>query len=349
MEEAKSFLSHALNTSGAYFINMRGDIYWGKGPFQELSLPPESGIAFYVNKFELTDPYPWKVPSSYQVLTHEEILAQRMCPSLELTEDEPLAPLKFAEVFQQIQTEIRLGALQKSVPVVTQTLIPNTCAVQRQIVEAFLGAQKPWYGYAYWNEERGFAGASPEWLFCQKDKELYTMALAGTASLEEESIFSVDDKEIKEHEYVAQTLVEKLGDYGVVDAKSREILKLDKLIHFLTKIHVHMESFVPLNEIIRRLHPTPALGCLPRTSHTSTLMKKWREMLHTPEYFGSPFGLLCEGQFECLVAIRGLHWDKQTLSLPSGCGIIEDSRMTQEWNELRLKRAAVLRILQSIA
>jgi isochorismate synthase EntC len=46
-----------------------------------------------------------------------------------------------------------------------------------------------------------------------------------------------------------------------------------------------------------------------------------------------------------VVAIRGICWQGDTISLPSGCGIVGGSAFDHEWRELRLKREAVLRLL----
>jgi menaquinone-specific isochorismate synthase len=68
---------------------------------------------------------------------------------------------------------------------------------------------------------------------------------------------------------------------------------------------------------------------------------KWRESLGCPPAFGAPFGLWHEGVFRAVVAIRGIWWQQHRIMLPAGCGVIEASRMVNEWRELRLKREAV--------
>jgi len=71
------------------------------------------------------------------------------------------------------------------------------------------------------------------------------------------------------------------------------------------------------------------------------MLLEWRERLGCPDCFGSPFGLLKDGEFTSVVAIRGIHWDGDLVQIPSGCGVIEASRLVNEWRELRLKREAV--------
>ena len=217
----------------------------------------------------------------------------------------------------------------------------------RALGQAFAKVGDPKICYGWMDAEGGFAGATPELLFSLKDRTLHTMALAGTARSEEREILAVDEKEIREHEYVAQTLVSKLLDLGQVERLSREILDLGPIVHFLTTIGLDLNSPQIAEDLLRRLHPTPALGPLPRTEETLGRLLDWRRRLGCPLQFGAPFGLWDDGRFDAIVAIRGIWWDGPQLMLPTGCGIIEASRLVNEWRELRLKREAVKRFLSN--
>jgi menaquinone-specific isochorismate synthase len=72
-----------------------------------------------------------------------------------------------------------------------------------------------------------------------------------------------------------------------------------------------------------------------------SMLLEWRNQLGCPAEFGAPFGLLYEGTFHSVVAIRGIWWKGRQVMLPAGCGVIEAGRMVNEWRELRLKREAV--------
>jgi menaquinone-specific isochorismate synthase len=171
------------------------------------------------------------------------------------------------------------------------------------------------------------------------------MALAGTARSEDRDVFAVDEKEIREHEYVAQSLVAKLVDLGQLERQPREILDLGSIVHFLTLIRLDLHAAMGIGELLRRLHPTPALGPLPRTGATMDKLLEWRCRLGCPPEFGAPFGLWDNGRFDAVVAIRGIWWDDKQLRCPAGCGVIEASRLVNEWRELRLKREAVKHFL----
>jgi menaquinone-specific isochorismate synthase len=253
--------------------------------------------------------------------------------------------MPFSCVFQEIMTCIRQGMIEKTVPVVTER--GHVDRSPAQAIMAAMSAQvSPLQSYGWVAEADGFAGATPELLFSLDGLNLETMALAGTARQEDEAVFGVDEKEIREHEYVAQTLVSKLLDLGLLKRRERRVLQLGSIVHFLTGISVELERRQDPAYLLKRLHPTPALGPLPRTDETMSMLAGWRERLECPGEFGAPFGVWDCGRFEAVVAIRGLWWDGNRVSLPAGCGIIEASRLVNEWRELRLKRDAVKRFVR---
>ena len=308
----------------------------GYGPFTKSSQCPTDGIAFYRNDFGLTHEQPWLIPSRWEVLSANEISA----PSLPQIEWQTPDASSFAQVFQDISLAIRKGVFEKTVPVSVehgQCINGDLSA----LMHAFARVPAPKISYAWIEEYRGFSGATPELLFALKGRSLETMALAGTARSEEREILAVDEKEIREHEFVAQSLVAKLADLGALIRHERSILDLGPIVHFQTLIDVALEDGISVDALLRKLHPTPALGPLPRTKETMQLLLGWRQLLGCPAEFGAPFGLWFEDTFRAVVAIRGIWWENDRVMLPAGCGVIEPSRMVNEWRELRLKRDAV--------
>lgn len=328
----------------AWLVKRDGTMVIGHGPFHASGEAPSAGVAFYVQNFALTDPTPWKIPSRVERVNSAEIATRYKCfPVLDCHWESP-DPALFSVVFQEVMSSIHGGVFEKTVPVVTElgTAMSNPEAA---LLAAMSRQVAPLQSYGWVQRDSGFAGATPELLFSLEGNRLETMALAGTARSEDRDVFAVDEKEIREHEYVAQTLVSKLVDLGTVNRRAREILDLGSIVHFLTLFGLDLESSQTPEMLIRRLHPTPALGPLPRTAETLSLLIEWRERLGCPSEFGAPFGLWDEGKFAAIVAIRGIWWDGNRLILPAGCGIIEASRLVNEWRELRLKREAVKRFL----
>jgi menaquinone-specific isochorismate synthase len=319
----------------AVFGTRTGEILVGFGPFTALDEPPGGGIAFYKNDFSLSVEKPWLVPTRVEVVERPPKLEPRSGP---MTWSEP-DPAGFTEVFREISDAISSGSLEKSVPVVTEKGRGNRSP--DQLLARLVGLPKELRPYGWIGEESGFLGATPEVLFRYFDGRIYTMALAGTARHDERRLFALDEKEIREHEFVAQTLISKLSDLGMVIRGDRDILDLGRLIHFQTLIKVELYKYEEIKTLMERLHPTPALGSLPRTPETLGHLYEWRERLGCPVEFGAPFGLWRDGDFEALVAIRMVAWEGDQFLLPSGCGVIHESRLVNEWRELALKRGAV--------
>lgn len=330
----------------AWLAKDDGTAVVGHGPFTDSPEAPADHTAFYLQDFALNDPAPWKIPSRVEHIPARDLAARLSAttPPLDCVWQAPDAN-GFSSVFQEILSAIHSGTFEKTVPVITECG-SSTHPPGPVIAAAMLRQAAPLRSYGWIAEDHGFAGATPELLFTLRGRHLETMALAGTARSDDRDVFAVDEKEIREHEYVAQTLVAKLAELGRISRKSREILNLGLIVHFLTLIQVELDSDLAPADLLRRLHPTPALGPLPRTAETMARLVGWRSRLGCPLGFGAPFGLWDpENGFEALVAIRGIWWQGRNLMLPAGCGIIEASRLVSEWRELRLKREAVKRFL----
>lgn len=326
-----------------------GQWFVGYGECVSSAVCPTEGSAFYVNDYSLRDPAPWKRFSECLVVDDlRELLAdggEGEGLEVEWQETEVEA---FAAVFGEIQEAIAAGELVKSVPVMAQLghLVSGGAQTLLAAMQRALEAESlPLLGYAWSDDESGHCGLTPEVLFRLRKGRLTTMALAGTANAEEKEVFAFDQKEIREHEFVAQTLVSKLSEIGMVRCEKREILDLGALVHFYTPMEVFLYGGYDYQKLVEHLHPTPALGPLPRTQQTLEQLNAWRESLGCPQWFGAPFGCYHEGVLQVLVAIRGLGWQEGgQVVLPVGCGVIEESSLINEWRELGLKRLAVKRL-----
>ncbi|MBB5351877.1 menaquinone-specific isochorismate synthase [Haloferula luteola] len=317
-----------------------GKVLVGRGPFRASAVAPESGAAFYRNDFGLSSDLPWWIPAEWALMEPAALAREWEGEEPPRVAWEALDASPFAGVFQEITTSIRWGIFEKTVPVVVERGSFVAGAGPSLAVRALAGPP-PLVPYGWVDGRGGFAGMSPEHLLMLEGRMLRTMALAGTARAEEREVLAVDEKEIREHEFVAQALVSKLGDLGRLERGAREVLDLGPIVHFHTPIEVALDRDESVESLIRRLHPTPALGPLPRTGETMSRLQTWRERLGAPVEFGAPFGAWVNGVARVLVAIRGVWWRGEDVKLPAGCGVIEASRLVNEWRELRLKREAV--------
>lgn len=333
--------------SMAWLARRDGSVIVGHGPFEEAAEAPAGAVAFYIQDFALCSKTPWKIPARYERLAAADWAAAFQDVEPAQCEWKPLDAAPFSVVFQEVMSSIHSGVFEKTVPVVTESGITRQSPAAA-IRAAVCRQPSPLQSYGWFHPDAGFAGATPELLVALNGRHLETMALAGTARSEDREVFAVDEKEIREHEYVAQTLVSKLLDLGQLERKSREIIDLGPIVHFLTSIDLELHTELSPDQLIHRLHPTPALGPLPRTDVTMAKLLEWRHRLNCPEGFGAPFGVWDDGAFCSVVAIRGVWWNGHNVRIPAGCGIIEASRLVNEWRELRLKREAVKRFLEPV-
>lgn len=330
-------------TDFAFFRLPDGRAWLGLGPFAESANMPE-GTAFYVNDFNLADAKPWKVPSRLVEVTSSAALDEVTggANGLRVLWEKPKTE-GFKMAFRRIRREVLSGRLTKMVPVLTECGTAE--GEPAALLHAVLNAPNNLWGYARSMNGSGFLGATPELLFQREGNEVKTMALAGTAKPGADADFLTDVKEIEEHEIVAKFLAERLGTLGPVQRDERHLCEAAGLRHFQTSLWVNCPESPDSNQLVELLHPTPAVGCLPRDDEWLAKLHEYRALLKVPGFFGAPFGFSHEGAQHFVVSIRGLGWEDKKITLPSGCGIVGGSAFDHEWRELRLKREAVVRLL----
>lgn len=335
-------------TEFALFRLPDGRAWLGEGPFTSLAeAPAAGGGAFYVNDFDLSDPRPWKVPSRLHPVTREELprvihLNGSLPPKIHWAKP---ATEWFKMAFRRIRREVLAKKIEKMVPVLTEsgTLVSGD---PKRLLEAVMAAPDNMWGYAHVTADGGFLGATPELLFKTHGESLETMALAGTAKPGQQDAFLDDVKEIEEHEIVVRFLIDRLQSLGHVTRQERSLCETSGLIHFQSCLKVTLAEKTDPALLVPLLHPTPAVGCLPRDEASLAKLREYRQQLQVPGFFGAPFGFIeGDGTAHMVVAIRGLCWSGDAIRLPSGCGIVGGSAFDHEWRELRLKREAVLRLL----
>jgi isochorismate synthase EntC len=312
--------------------------FWGKSA---QARQPESYPAVFTCDFLLTEKKPWH--SYLYTLKEDPPFSEDHQASAELLEWTPPSFELFREQFLEAQTYLASGEISKVV-LTTKTEALKTIEPQQFIQNALLQTHQNTFVYGQWDEHAGFLGFTPELLLQMKnDTELHTMALAGTVSLEvykknPDLLFSEKNK--YEHQLVVEDIVNCLNPFGKVTVQPLEALSLDTLVHLYTPISVELNEAYTFENYVQALHPTPALGISPRSQ--APLLKFWR---FKEGSFGAPFAVSdSEQNIECVVGIRNLSWNKNKYTIRCGCGVVKDSQLEDEWNELLLKIEAVKKI-----
>jgi menaquinone-specific isochorismate synthase len=322
-------------------------IGWGKFTWQ--NEPMADRASLYAPDFYLQAPQPWLISEFWTVVEFSKL--QRLLASGAVRFENPLnwdEPNEdsFAHTFQSLQMQMAEGRLQKAVPAVfANTHHVLTPEERAAILLRLLPLNGRLRTYGLWTEQDGILGATPENLFWVEDQILRTAALAGTRikpALDDE--FLADEKERYEHELVAKDIAHVLSSWGEVNRGAIEVLELPQLLHLKTDFSVQLKQTLRLDEFVRALHPTPALGVAPRSLGLE-FMAGWDNSCLRLR-FGAPFGVqLPSGQQEVVVAIRNVQWQGGEIRLGSGCGVVPQSNLKREWQELAAKRDSVRKAL----
>jgi len=199
-----------------------------------------------------------------------------------------------------------------------------------------------------------FLGSTPEQLGTFKDDLLQTEALAGSiqrgATVSEdvlwESKLTDSQKDHDEHNFVVKDILERLRpvadnlDYP----KQPQIKKLSNVQHLFTPIQAKLKNNATALDVIRRLHPTPAVGGYPWEDAAPYIQRF--ENFDRGWYAGPVGWFNAKGDAEFAVGIRSGLITKSQAHFFAGCGIVADSDPKTEWKETNLKLKPMLSALQ---
>jgi isochorismate synthase len=207
------------------------------------------------------------------------------------------------------------------------------------------------YVFVFQRGQRYFVGATPERLVCSEDGQIQTMALAGSAprgtTPEEDQRIGTEllqsEKNQGEHQYVVENIHHALSSLcsRVWVADAPHLLKLKNIQHLETPIMGDLLAGHSILEAIEDLHPTPAVGGVPRIPALSAI-REYEQL--DRGWYASPVGWIgTSGNGEFAVALRSGLIEGSHATLFAGCGIVADSDPESEYQESCLKLQVMLR------
>ncbi len=288
----------------------------------------------------------WCIPASTTVFSREKLLVFLEDQKKDIIDIQWQSPdfHVFRDFFFNVQEQIKKNKLQKVVPVFFETSDSfikeeDVLALVHRLVSNSMSAM----AYAYWSGEYAIVGATPEYLFRKKGQYVQTMALAGTARDSEHDLLK-DSKEQWEHQLVVDELKSLLAPFGEYRLSDTYIYKVGNIQHLRTDFKLQLKLDLSYKKLCQLLHPTPALGGLPREEALNLLIELHQKP-HLRYGFGAPFGVSMGDEAFCVVAIRNVQFIKGKAYIGSGCGLVEGSQIEREWEELEKKRQVVKDIL----
>lgn len=321
-----------------------GRLFVGWGPFEQLPFRRPDRPAFFITDFFLDDPHPWRHPATWEELSIDEFAARFPAAEAPHIEWETLTIDRWRELFTSAQESMARGDFKKIVPVFFEQ---GTMARGEHwgwfLRRLPLLPRGTWaYGYSY--QSHGLVGATPEVLFRSDGRGYATMALAGTRPIARAAELLRDPKELLEHRLVVDDIVRRLAPFGNVEVSALGVLELPAIAHLATPIRFEESGGsekMSFAEMVRRLHPTAALGVSPRTQAGERWLREADRGIKRRS-FGAPFGVEREDRFAlALVAIRNVQWQAERIRVGAGAGLLAESRLEREFDELRQKRETV--------
>ena len=327
------------------FIQTAHDrVFVGWGPFEQLPFRRPERPAFFITDFFLSDPHPWRHPAEWEEITLDEFASRFPAVDAPRIDWQPLTVDSFAPLFSAAKDAIDRGDFQKIVPVIFESGRAGERVVPwRWLLQHLAAAPHHMMGYGYSYQHHALCGATPEMLFATDGRGYQTVALAGTRPLDRADELLDDAKELREHRMVVDDIVRRVAPFGNVEVEPLRVLELPSIAHLATSIRFEEigRDRMSFADIVRRLHPTAALGVWPRTESGERWLREADRGVKR-RTFGAPFGLEREDHRGlALVAIRNLQWSATEVRVGAGAGVIAESRLDREFEELREKREQV--------
>lgn len=194
--------------------------------------------------------------------------------------------------------------------------------------------------YLFYHPIEGcWLGASPETLVNLNNSNLKTVAIAGTKKKE---VNEWTRKETEEQKIVEKYIVNKLKPIcEKVNTTKKETIKAGGIEHLKSTIEAVSKSSV--NNIIKTIHPTPAVAGFPLKKALNVI--KGLEK-HKRSFYTGYFGIISKDGCETYVNLRCINLTKDRASVYVGGGITHDSIPESEWNEIILKSETILKIFK---
>ena len=197
--------------------------------------------------------------------------------------------------------------------------------------------------YVHGNGRQTFLGASPERLVSLNAGQIEADALAGTAWSGSPSLSG--EKNRHEQSLVVGAIIDALAPLcrGTPQASPAEAHTAGHLSHLRSRIAGQALPGTRLFELIRAIHPTPAVGGFPTNAARQWLQAHGEQR---SGWYSGGFGLLdSEGNGEFSVALRSALIDGQHAELQAGAGIVAGSDPELELAETEAKFATLIAAL----
>lgn len=248
----------------------------------------------------------------------------------------------FIKSITKAKTEIENKTLEK---VVLSRKIKIEISDNHDIFENFISALNTYpsaFVYLFYHPQVGlWLGATPELLLSISKQTIETVSLAGTKLKEADTSWT--PKEIFEQEVVTQYIKSQLEKHtSNIQISDLETIKAGHLEHLSTKISGELMTNYSILDMLKDLHPTPAVCGLPRQVALDFINKNEN---YERSFYAGFLGEHLDEQTDFYVNLRCMQKIENFIELYVGCGITADSDPEKEFIETVNKSKTMLQIL----
>ena len=189
-----------------------------------------------------------------------------------------------------------------------------------------------------------FIGRSPERLISWQSGQVYVDAIAGTRKrstlAHQDGNYSLElsesAKDLHEHRVVTDVVKSKLVKFchDVDQFEKEKLFKLKNMHHIRSKFKASLNEENNPVELLKALHPTPAVGGRP-TDKSVEYIKKY-EMIDRG-WFAGAIGYTEGNSGDFAIGIRTAFVKGNLVSAFAGAGIVSQSDAHLEWEETQVK------------
>lgn len=202
------------------------------------------------------------------------------------------------------------------------------------------------YIYLCYTPQTGiWLGSTPEIILSGEKDEWNTVALAGTQPLQAGKLPQVwDEKNRKEQDYVASYIRRQLLSLDIHSTENGPYpAYAGALSHLKTDFHFSLNDNRNLGELLKVLHPTPAVCGLPKEEAYRFILEN--EGYDRRYYSGFIGWIDPDGRTDLYVNLRCMHIEDEQLTLYAGGGLLASSELNDEWLETEKKLQTMKRLI----
>jgi isochorismate synthase len=267
---------------------------------------------------------------------------------LNMPEFNPEAKVAFEALVSKSVAAIKAGRFKKLVTSRNEsiTIKSDVITIYKKMLNTYPSA----FRYCFYTLQTGlWMGATPEQLLKSENKTIHTVALAGTQLYKERETVVWETKEREEQQFVTNYILREISPFAEqLDTTEPYTFRAGNIVHIKTDISAELKAEANLEDVIKTLHPTPAVCGLPKADAQTFLLDNEG---YDREYYSGFLGELnCDFETgkpatDLFVNLRCMKIENNIAHLFIGCGITKDSDPEKEFFETVNKSMTMRRVL----